>query len=69
MFDSIYGIAHISWDTWFQYGPCTVTDLKEGETRLWCRCGLSKTQPWCDGRWRCQLAARVTVNVTKDFVI
>jgi len=46
-----------------------VTDLKEGETRLWCRCGLSKTQPWCDGRWRCQLAARVTVNVTKDFVI
>ncbi|KAI0228567.1 hypothetical protein LSAT2_020973, partial [Lamellibrachia satsuma] len=32
-----------------QYGPCAVTGLAEGEMRLWCRCGLSKKQPWCDG--------------------
>ncbi|XP_060606364.1 CDGSH iron-sulfur domain-containing protein 3, mitochondrial-like [Ruditapes philippinarum] len=31
------------------YGPCTVRDLKVGETKYWCRCGLSKNQPWCDG--------------------
>ena len=24
-------------------------DLKEGETYAWCRCGISKTQPFCDG--------------------
>lgn len=29
--------------------PCFVTDVKEGETKYWCRCGLSKNQPWCDG--------------------
>ena len=33
-----------------QYGNCTVKGLKEGEVKLWCRCGLSKTQPWCDGK-------------------
>lgn len=31
------------------YGPCTVSDLKQGDVRLWCACGLSKKQPWCDG--------------------
>ncbi|XP_060075085.1 CDGSH iron-sulfur domain-containing protein 3, mitochondrial-like [Ylistrum balloti] len=31
------------------YGPCTVRNLKKGETKLWCACGLSKKQPWCDG--------------------
>ncbi|KAH3736232.1 CDGSH iron-sulfur domain-containing protein 3, mitochondrial-like [Dreissena polymorpha] len=31
------------------YGPCAIKDLKIGETKYWCRCGLSKKQPWCDG--------------------
>eukprot|EP00105_Crassostrea_gigas_P028603 XP_011450302.1 PREDICTED: uncharacterized protein LOC105344260 isoform X1 [Crassostrea gigas] len=34
---------------YIQYGPCTVSDLKQGDVRLWCACGLSKKQPWCDG--------------------
>ncbi|CAD5113115.1 DgyrCDS2305 [Dimorphilus gyrociliatus] len=31
------------------YGPSTVRGLKKGEQKLWCTCGLSKKQPWCDG--------------------
>ncbi|KAL1917071.1 uncharacterized protein VTP21DRAFT_5269 [Calcarisporiella thermophila] len=31
------------------YGPCNIRNLKGGETKLWCACGLSKNQPWCDG--------------------
>jgi len=23
--------------------------LEAGKTYAWCRCGLSKNQPWCDG--------------------
>ncbi|MFV0277544.1 MAG: CDGSH iron-sulfur domain-containing protein [Parahaliea sp.] len=30
-----------------QYKPYYV-DVVEGERYLWCSCGLSKTQPWCD---------------------
>ena len=26
-----------------------VVDVFEGETYWWCRCGRSKTQPFCDG--------------------
>ncbi len=26
-----------------------VVELKAGETVYWCRCGLSRTQPFCDG--------------------
>lgn len=26
-----------------------LTQLEEGKTYLWCACGLSKTQPFCDG--------------------
>jgi len=32
-----------------QYGPYTVEGLESGKTLKWCTCGLSKTQPWCDG--------------------
>ncbi|XP_074654127.1 uncharacterized protein LOC141908151 [Tubulanus polymorphus] len=33
-----------------QYGPYNISDeLKIGDTKYWCRCGLSKKQPWCDG--------------------
>ncbi|CAH1272849.1 Hypp4966 [Branchiostoma lanceolatum] len=31
------------------YGPCNVFDLQPGKVKFWCRCGLSKKQPWCDG--------------------
>ncbi|KAI8817564.1 uncharacterized protein EV422DRAFT_218050 [Fimicolochytrium jonesii] len=30
------------------YGPCNLRDLKGGEVKSWCTCGLSTTQPWCD---------------------
>ncbi|XP_038046892.1 CDGSH iron-sulfur domain-containing protein 3, mitochondrial-like isoform X1 [Patiria miniata] len=32
-----------------QYGPANVRDLEPGKKMKWCTCGLSKTQPWCDG--------------------
>ncbi len=31
-----------------QVGPYAVT-LREGESYLWCSCGLSSKQPFCDG--------------------
>ena len=33
------------------YHPATIIsgrDVVPGETKLWCTCGLSKKQPWCD---------------------
>ncbi|KAJ3266825.1 Ragulator complex protein lamtor2 [Chytriomyces hyalinus] len=30
------------------YGPVTMRNMTMGETKLWCTCGLSKKQPWCD---------------------
>ena len=26
-------------------------ELKPGQVKLWCACGLSKKQPWCDGEF------------------
>lgn len=31
-----------------QNGPYAV-DVEAGESYLWCRCGRSRSQPWCDG--------------------
>lgn len=31
------------------WGPIQVRNVEQGATKLWCTCGLSKTQPWCDG--------------------
>jgi CDGSH-type Zn-finger protein len=31
-----------------RFGPYEVP-VEEGKTYLWCRCGLSAAQPWCDG--------------------
>jgi len=31
-----------------QLGPYQV-EVEEGKTYAWCRCGRSKTQPFCDG--------------------
>ena len=31
------------------YGPSNLRNLKPGQLKLWCTCGLSKKQPWCDG--------------------
>jgi len=31
-----------------QKGPYEV-EVEEGRTYVWCSCGLSATQPWCDG--------------------
>jgi CDGSH iron-sulfur domain-containing protein 3 len=28
--------------------PCAV-DVESGKTYFWCRCGLSQSQPFCDG--------------------
>ncbi len=30
------------------YAPYSVKDLTEGQTYLWCSCGHSKTEPFCD---------------------
>ncbi|KAI8590731.1 hypothetical protein BDZ88DRAFT_450903 [Geranomyces variabilis] len=30
------------------YAPMNLRDLKPGETKRWCTCGLSAKQPWCD---------------------
>jgi len=32
-----------------QAGPYAVR-VEEGRTYRWCRCGLSASQPWCDGK-------------------
>lgn len=31
-----------------QNGPYAVT-VEQGKSYLWCHCGLSADQPWCDG--------------------
>ena len=31
------------------YAPSSIRGLKDAEMKLWCACGLSKKQPWCDG--------------------
>jgi CDGSH-type Zn-finger protein len=31
-----------------QKSPCMV-EVQEGKTYYWCSCGLSKSQPFCDG--------------------
>ena len=46
LYGIIYNIALLSV---FQYGPYNVRGLKVGESKLWCACGLSRSQPWCDG--------------------
>lgn len=40
----------------YYYGAKTIladpngkADVKPGQIKLWCSCGLSKKQPWCDG--------------------
>ncbi|KAI9296477.1 hypothetical protein K502DRAFT_289493 [Neoconidiobolus thromboides FSU 785] len=30
------------------FGPINLKNLTPGETKLYCRCGLSKDSPWCD---------------------
>ncbi|KAJ3275707.1 hypothetical protein HDV01_007173 [Terramyces sp. JEL0728] len=30
------------------YCPINVKDIEKGKEYLWCSCGLSKSQPWCD---------------------
>ncbi|KAI8908798.1 hypothetical protein DFJ77DRAFT_129695 [Powellomyces hirtus] len=30
----------------------TLRDLTPGQTKLWCTCGLSASQPWCDNSHR-----------------
>ncbi|TGZ68249.1 hypothetical protein CRM22_004352 [Opisthorchis felineus] len=32
-----------------EYGPKRLDNLIPGKIYLWCTCGLSKSQPWCDG--------------------
>ncbi|GAA53800.1 CDGSH iron-sulfur domain-containing protein 3 mitochondrial [Clonorchis sinensis] len=32
-----------------EYGPKRLDKLIPGKVYLWCSCGLSKSQPWCDG--------------------
>ena len=31
-----------------RYNPTLVRNLEPGTVKLWCTCGLSKAQPWCD---------------------
>ncbi|KAF5395110.1 CDGSH iron-sulfur domain-containing protein 3 mitochondrial [Paragonimus heterotremus] len=41
--------AHPPYPAVAEYTPKRLNDLKPGTTYMWCVCGLSKTQPWCDG--------------------
>ncbi len=41
-------------------------DLKKGETKFWCSCGLSKSQPWCDGAHKGSGMAPCKLAVEKD---
>jgi hypothetical protein len=31
------------------YCPASIKDVKVGDVKKWCTCGLSQKQPWCDG--------------------
>mmetsp|Transcript_14513 Transcript_14513/g.35144 ORF Transcript_14513/g.35144 Transcript_14513/m.35144 type:complete len:139 (+) Transcript_14513:61-477(+) len=45
------------WNEWFPYEPTPespqlqpyAVQLTQNQKQMWCACGKSKTQPWCDG--------------------
>lgn len=41
--------GHILYPHGAVWGPIQVRGVASGETKLWCTCGLSRKQPWCDG--------------------
>ncbi len=40
-------VQHADGPVMSKRGPYIV-EVEAGETYMWCSCGLSKTQPWCD---------------------
>ena len=41
-------------------------ELKAGERKAWCQCGLSKTQPFCDGTHKGTEMKPVVFTAEKD---
>ncbi|CAJ1992946.1 Iron-binding zinc finger CDGSH type [Leishmania donovani] len=48
--------------------PCMVT-LEAGAKYYWCSCGLSKTQPFCDGAHRAYNEEHKTDLKPKEFTV
>lgn len=46
-------------------GPIAV-EMKQGEKRAWCACGLSANQPFCDGSHRSTDFVPVIFEAEKD---
>ncbi|KER27477.1 hypothetical protein T265_13797, partial [Opisthorchis viverrini] len=61
-----------------EYGPKRLDNLIPGKVYLWCACGLSKSQPWCDGshkpthfrplRWVVPAAKPDSVQASSHFI-
>jgi CDGSH-type Zn-finger protein len=41
-------------------------DVEEGKSYFWCACGLSATQPFCDGKHKGSGLAPIRYTATKD---
>lgn len=41
-------------------------ELKKGEFYMWCQCGASKNQPWCDGSHKGYFCEPMLVTVPED---
>lgn len=46
--------------------PITL-EVQEGQTYLWCSCGQSKTQPFCDQKECGDLAKAFVADLTEDL--
>ena len=43
--------------------------VKKGDTVYWCACGLSQTQPYCDGSHKGTGFAPVPYTATRDKIV
>jgi len=48
-----------------KFKPIAV-DLKKGQSYLWCQCGLSKNQPFCDGSHNADFCEPELIQVSEN---